>query len=92
MARRVKGDGYAVMDDVLAIGQRIELDIAQPRLQDTGARKRSKVMGMAGPRMVGVRMRDERTVDRLPGINVKLPRFTKKPFLSCNHQIRHMYA
>jgi hypothetical protein len=46
-------------------------------------------MNMAGAGVVRVRMRNDRSLDGQPRINIKLPWYAKQPFFSRNHQISH---
>ena len=56
----------------IAIGQRLEPDLAEPRAQHMLGIGRSQVVRMAGTRVIGVSVRDHRALDRPPGIDVEI--------------------
>ncbi len=63
---------HAEMIDGLAIGQRLQRNLAEPRPQHAFGPRRGQVAGVASAGMVGVRMRDDGTVDRPPRIDVEI--------------------
>jgi hypothetical protein len=59
MAGRVQADAHAVVLDDLAIGQRLQRDLAQPRAQHAFGRGRGQVVAVAAARVVGMRVGDD---------------------------------
>src|SRR5207248_5579296 len=79
---RVKAHRYAVDGEPRAVGNRLRgsgeiLAVAQPhQIQRLGGREHAM---MSRPGMVGMRMGDERTVDRPQRIDIKSAGTTTKP-------------
>ena len=42
----------------------------------------TEIVPVPGSCMITVRMGDDRSVNRLPGVDVKIPLFAKEPFIS----------
>ena len=68
----MQGYGDAVERHLFAIGYRLQPDIfAQAQPQKALAVCSGQIAPAVRPGMIGMRMGDDRTIDRPPGINVK---------------------
>ena len=71
MAGRMQAQPHAMMLDRLAVGQQLQVDVAEPGAQHRLGASGREVVAAAGPRMVAVRMSDHRALDRPPRIDVE---------------------
>src|SRR6185369_12327838 len=75
VAGRVQRDRDALVNDALAVRDRVERDVgAEPGAQDAFGVARSEVARAAGPRVVAVRVREDGPIDGPPGIDVEAAR------------------
>ena len=64
----------AEMVDHFAVGQRLQVDLAEPRAQHAFGGRRGEIVRIAAPRVVAVRVRDDGAIDRPPGVDVEIAR------------------
>jgi hypothetical protein len=80
VAGRVQRHRHAVLDDPLAVADRVERDVgAEPRAQDALGVAHGEVACAARARVVAVRVGDDGPVDRSPGIDVEAARRAVQP-------------
>ncbi len=58
MAGRMQRQRHTVMVDALAVAQRLQRDVAQPRLEHVGRIGRGQVLRVADARVIRMRVRD----------------------------------
>jgi hypothetical protein len=80
VAGGMKAQPHAEVVDRLAVGERLQVDIAEARSQHALAGSGGEVVRIAAPRMVAVRVRDHRAIDGPPGIDVEVARRAIQPF------------
>ncbi len=71
VAGRMEADGGAADPQVAAVGHGLDRGLAKPEPQDRRRAFGAEISSVAGPRMVGMAMRDERAIDRPPRIDVE---------------------
>jgi hypothetical protein len=87
MAGRMQRDRYAIDVEAFAICCGLQIDSRQPRYEDPCTRLRGEVVRVTPARMVGMGMRDDRTVDGLPGIDIEIAGRALEPFRPGDDQI-----
>ncbi len=87
VARRMKTDPHPLMRNHVAIGQRLQVDIAEPRPKHRLTGGGAEVPTVAGSRMIRMGVGDDRTVDRTPGIDVEVAGRTVESFRAKNDEI-----
>src|SRR6185369_578637 len=87
VAGGMKAQPHAEVVDRLAVGERLQVDIAQARSQHALAGSGGEVVRIAAPRMVAVRVRDHRAIDGPPGIDVEVARRAVQPFPALDDEV-----
>ena len=87
MAGGMKAQAHPEVVDRLAVGERLQPDVAEPCPQHAVAGRGGEVVGVAAARMVPVRVRDHRAVDRPPGVDVEVARGAVQPFPALDDEI-----
>ena len=76
------------MVDRLAVGQRLQGDLlAEPGAQHALRRRRGEVAAVAAARVVGVRVGDDRALDRPPRVDVEVARRAVQAFRALHDQV-----
>jgi hypothetical protein len=73
MAGRVQAQGHAVVQQALAVGQGLQVDVlAQAAAQNAGTGAGGQIMAIAGACVVAVAMGDHGAVHGPPGVDVEI--------------------
>ena len=89
VAGRMKAEAHAEVVDLLAVRERLQVDLAEARAQHAFGRRRGEVVRVAAPRVVAVRMRDHGALDRPPRVDVEIARRAVEAFLALDDQVAH---
>ena len=87
VAGRVQAERDAVPAHRLAVGQRLQRDVAQPRAQHAGAGRAGEIGAVAAPRVVGMGVRDDGARHRPPGVDEEVARRAVQAFGAQDHEI-----
>jgi hypothetical protein len=90
VAGGVQRNRHAVSRDALAVIERLDRYLAEPGTQHGQRRTRGDVMPAAGARMIGVRVRDDRMLDRPPRIDVEVAGRAIEAFGPYDDQVHEM--
>jgi hypothetical protein len=85
----MKRDRHAIVDHRVAIGQAIDVDQPQARLEDANAGLRRQIVPMADARMVAMGVCDHGTVDRPPWVDIEVARHAVQTFFTYDDHIGH---
>ncbi len=81
MTGRMQAELHAVMGDLLAVFEGLQIDVlTQTRTQNPLATGGRQVTLVSGTGMVAMCMRDDRPLDRTPGIDVEITGWTIQTF------------
>lgn len=88
MARGVKTQFYAAVQQWLAIGQGLQVDVlAQTRAQNACSRCCRQIMLIATVSMVAMGVGDDRPFDRLPWIDIEIPERAVQTFRTRDNKV-----
>jgi len=87
VAGGMEAQPHAEVVDRLAVREGLQVDVAEAGPQHALAGSGSEIVRVAAPRMVTVRVRDHRAVDRPPGLDVEVAGRAVQPFPSLDDEI-----
>jgi hypothetical protein len=87
VAGRVQAQRTPKWSTTSPYGQRLQVDLAEPRAQHAFGRRRGEVMRVAAARVVAVRVRDDGAIDRPPRVDVEIAGRAVQAFLALDDEV-----